>query len=252
MADASVTFANFSGIDLAALPSIARGEARVVRAPFVVATDRTLEGYGHLVDDFDGALVTIVPWPVHGRRSLVPGTGVEGGVVEDSFVMERRGAVQHATNHAVHRSYVTGWFADPPSASDSCDPSDASRLYTHEANYHPDGGQVFFPEDSDPFVALLARPGDDVRPEDFVAFAFDGRRGVHVDPGVWHQPVFPVGPRARFKNRQGRVHACVSVDFVGEFGAYVEVPLALCAAPPSAGSATLAGAASQNMTPSAK
>ncbi len=92
-------------------------------------------------------------------------------------------------------------------------------------NYHPDGGQIFAPRDGAAFVALLARPGDAVTLEDFVAFRFDGRFGVHIDPGVWHQPVFPLGARAVFDDRQGRVHACVACDFLGEFGAYVGVPL---------------------------
>jgi hypothetical protein len=221
----AVTFANFSGIDFNLLPSVARGEARVVSARRVVATPESLEGYGHLVHDFESAPLTIVPWPVKGPRPLVPGTGVEGGSVSDRFVMKRRGQVQYAENYAVGNAYITGWFDDPPSASESKAATNLTRLYTHEANYHPDGGQIFFPESRSPFVALLARPGDDVRPEDFVAFHFDGTVGVHVDPGVWHQPVFPLVPECRFSNRQGRVHACVSVDFVGEFGVYVEVPL---------------------------
>jgi ureidoglycolate lyase len=219
------TFSNFSGIDLTKLPSIARGEAQIVRASRVLATAESLRGYGHLVDDFDRAEVTIVPWPVKGPRSLVAGTGIEGGVVEDLFVMERRGQVQHAVNYAVGRSYVTGWLADPPLASESEAPIDPTKLYTHEANYHPDGGQIFFPSVPEPFVALLARPGDDVRANDFIAFHFDGKSGVHIDPGVWHQPVFPIGTSMRFQNKQGRVHACVSIDFVGELGAYIEVPL---------------------------
>jgi ureidoglycolate lyase len=218
-----VRFENFSGIDLAALPAVS--EVRIVRARRVVATEQSLRGYGHLVRDFERAELTIVPWPVKGPRPLVAGTGIEGGEVADRFVMERRGQVQMASNHAVGRSYVTGWFDDPATAAEAVIPRDRSQLYTHEANYHPDGGQIFFPEDHAPFVALLARPGDDVTPEDFVAFAFDGASGVHVDPGVWHQPVYPIGPFARFANRQGRVHACVSVDFVGEFGVYVAVPL---------------------------
>ncbi len=217
--------ANFSGIDLSRLPSIARREAGVVRARAVVASDASLPGYGHFVDDFARAEVTIVPWPVAGRRPLVAGTGVEGGTVEDRFVMERRGQVQHAVNHAVGRSYVTGWLEDPAAAREDAPIVDASRIYTHEANYHPDGGQIFFPLSTTPYVALLALPGDDVRAEDFVAFWFDGTRGIHIDPGVWHQPVFPVAERAVFDNRQGRVHACVSIDFVGELGVYVEVPL---------------------------
>ncbi len=215
---------NFSGQDLAALPS--RADVRVVRAPVVPATSDALAGYGRLVHGFDPAEVTIVPWPTSGHRPLVPGTGVEGGVVADVFVFVRRGQVQYAENRAVGRRYVTGWFDDPAAADEGTAPVDPGVLYTHEANYHPDGGQIFAPRDGAPFVALLARPGDDVRPEDFVAFAFDGSCGVHIDPGVWHQPVFPVGPEATFDDAQGRVHACVSVDFLGEFGCYVAVPLA--------------------------
>ena len=140
--------------------------------------------------------------------------------------MLRRGEVLHAENRAVGRSYITGWFTDPATASDTQQPHDVSRIYTHEANYHPDGGQIFFPRQGAPFVALLAKPGDSISPEDFVAFRCDGSFGIHIDPGVWHQPVFPVAAAAEFDNRQGRVHACVAVNFVTEFKCYIEVPLA--------------------------
>ncbi len=221
----AATFSNFAALDLGALPSTARGEARIHPVRQVVATVETLGGYGHIVTDFAAGTVTIVTWPQPGWRPIVAGTGNEGGIVEDSFEMVRRGEVQHAVNHAVGRSYITGWFADPASASETREPGDTSRILTHEANYHPDGGQIFFPRDGAPFVALLARPGDDVTPADFVAFHCDGSFGIHIDPGVWHQPVFPVGERARFDDKQGRVHACIAVDFVSEFGCYLEVPL---------------------------
>lgn len=214
---------NFCAQDLSAMPSSV--DLRVVEAPLVVATDETLAGCGRLVDRFDPAAVTIVPWPTSGWRTLVPGTGNEGGTVQDVFAFERRGAVQYAENRAVGRRYLIGWYGDPATARDDAVPASIDRLLTHEANYHPDGGQIFFPRGGAPFVALLAPPGDDVRPESFVAYWFDGSRGVHIDPGVWHQPVFPVGGEAEFDDAQGRVHACVSVDFVGEFGAYVAVPL---------------------------
>ncbi len=218
---------NFSGLDLDRMPSLARGEVRAPRVPLVVASEATLAGFGRRVADFGSAEVTIVTWPQGGWRPIVAGTGNEGGIVEDAFEMERRGEVQHATNRAVGRSYVTGWYADPATALESREPMDVSRIYTHEANYHPDGGQVFFPRGGAAFVALLARPGDDVRPESFVAFLCDGSFGIHIDPGVWHQPVFPVGGAAAFDDKQGRVHACVAVDFVSEFGCYLEVPLAV-------------------------
>jgi ureidoglycolate lyase/seryl-tRNA synthetase len=216
---------NFAAIDLAAPPSIETGAVRVHRVPLVIATPESLTGYGHLVSDFASAEVTIVTWPQPGWRPVVPGTGNEGGVVEDTFQMVRHGQMQHAVNHAVGRSYITGWFTDPAAASDDQPAQDTSRIYTHEANYHPDGGQIFFPRDSAPFVALLAKPGDDIGPQSFIAFYCDGSFGLHIDPGVWHQPVFPVHDRATFDNRQGRVHACISVDFVTEFGCYLEVPL---------------------------
>jgi ureidoglycolate lyase len=223
-------FSNFSALDLSAMPSISRGEARVQKVPSVRATAQALEGYGRLVPEFARGAVSIVTWPQPGWRPLVPGTGNEGGLVQDSFVFERRGEIQHAVNQAVDRHYVTGWFADPATASAERAPSDVTRLYTHEANYHPDGGQVFSPTRGTPFVALLAKPGDDVRPEDFVAFYFDGTYGVHINPSVWHQPVFPLDSRAVFDDKQGRVHACVAVDFISEFNCYLEVPLS----PPSA------------------
>jgi ureidoglycolate lyase len=207
------------------MPSLSRREVQAHRVPLIEATNETLRGYGHIVADFALGRVTIVTWPQPGWRSIVPGTGNEGGIVEDCFEMQRRGEIQYAVNNAVGRSYITGWFADPASASDSREPSDTSRIYTHEANYHPDGGQVFSPRDGAAFVALLAKPGDDVRPQDFVAFHCDGSFGIHIDPCVWHQPVFPLASKAVFDDKQGRVHACVAVDFVTEFGCYLEVPL---------------------------
>ncbi len=216
---------NFAEIDLAAPPSLATGAVRAHRVPLVIANAEALQGFGHIVADFAAGLVTIVTWPQPGWRPVVPGTGNEGGIVEDRFEMVRRGEVQHAVNHAVGRSYITGWFSDPATAAEDQAPRDTSRIYTHEANYHPDGGQIFSPLDGAAFVALLAKPGDDITPDDFVAFYCDGSFGLHIDPGVWHQPVFPVSERASFDNKQGRVHCCIAVDFITEFGCYLEVPL---------------------------
>jgi ureidoglycolate lyase len=218
-------FSNFAALDLAAMPSIAKNEASVHRARWIEATDESLRGYGRIVADYAREAVTIVTWPQPDWRPIVPGTGNEGGIVEDCFAMERRGEIQHAVNKAVGRSYITGWYADPATASEERQPAATDRIYTHEANYHPDGGQVFFPRDRTPFVALLARPGDYIRPDDFAAFFCDGSFGIHIDPGVWHQPVFPLAPVAVFDDKQGRVHACVAVNFVSEFGCYLEVPL---------------------------
>lgn len=116
--------------------------------------------------------------------------------------------------------------------------SDGSRdhILVREVNYHPDGGQVFFPPGGRPYVMLLARAelGDDIRPEDFTAFFFDGSFGFHIAPGVWHfvpyiQPPSDNAEQAEmvFNNKQSSVYACVGADTVKEFGVYLKVPLTL-------------------------
>ena len=99
------------------------------------------------------------------------------------------------------------------------------RVLLWHVNYHPDGGQMFWPLDRAPFVVPVARPGDDVKPEDFVAFWSDGSVGIYIDPGIWHEGVFPVRPSGRYLDRQGRVHARVSCDLAREFGVLLNVRL---------------------------
>ena len=60
----------------------------------------------------------------------------------------------------------------------------------------------------------LALPGDDVTPERFVAFWCDGSHGLYIHPNIRHGAVVPLDDQAEFLDRQGRVHARVSVDFV--------------------------------------
>ena len=94
------------------------------------------------------------------------------------------------------------------------------------ANYHPDGGQLFFPLNGEAFVCPLALPGDDVKPENFVAFYVDEGKGLYIHPNVWHEAVFPLAPRASFYDEQGKVHARVSCNVAVEFGVFLAVPLA--------------------------
>lgn len=218
---------NQSEQDLANMPSIGRKEATIHVVPIVVASEETLQGYGRIVHDFDKEQVIIEVWPTQGWRPVVVGTGNEAGIVEDGFTMLRKGNILFAENQAVARRYITGWYDDPALADSQALPTNLKRIFTHEANYHPDGGQVFYPDDGRPFVALLAKPGDDITPKDFIAFYFDGSFGVQIYPNVWHQPMFPVQDCATFRNKQGAVHACIGVDFLKEFGAYLSVPLGL-------------------------
>ena len=85
---------------------------------------------------------------------------------------------------------------------------------------------VVFPLDAGPFLVPLALPGDDVRPENFVCFRFDGTRGLYIHPDIWHEGVFTCAGTQRFFDRQGAVHARVSVDFAREFGCLIEAAVA--------------------------
>jgi ureidoglycolate hydrolase len=197
----------------------------VHEVPVIEANAETFAAYGRIVRDFAAEQVIIATWPAPGWRRVEPGTGNEGGITSGDFVMYRQGDLMVAHNHAVSGSYVTGWFADPALATAEGTSPDYSRVLVREANYHPDGGQVFYPRNRAPFMALLGLPGDDVTPEDFVAFRCDGTFGIQIFPNVWHQPMFPLRAEATFDDKQGRVHACIAVDFVKEFGCYLSVPL---------------------------
>ena len=191
----------------------------------VEATPETLKGYGYLVDDFATAKIEIVRWPAQGWRPVDPDSGDEGGTTEGHFSFFWKGDVLYGQNHAVNDSYLIGWTQDPKKASEQTERPDRSRILVWHANYHPDGGQLFFPKERSPFIVPLALPGDDLTPEKFVGFYCDGSKGLYFHPGVWHTPALPFSSTMVFDDRQGRVHARVSCHFVEEFGKYLSVPL---------------------------
>lgn len=198
--------------------------AEVYDVPLLIASEQTIAGYGFLIDDFESTKVEIVTWPQPGWRSVLPGTGNEGGITEGEFEMYWEDGMLKTENHAVKKSYITGW-SQIPKRDSTLEKKNPDCIYTFEANYHPDGGQVFFPKEPVPFVALLALPTDDVLPSHFKAFYFDGQRGLHINPGVWHQPLFPCADTLTFKDKQGKVHACIACNTVEEFGVYLKIPL---------------------------
>ncbi len=197
----------------------------IVELPLVRATPATLAGYGRLVDDPAEAEIEIVTWPATGRRPVDPGTGNQGGLAEGIFEFWWAGEVLYGRNRAVDDQYLLGWSRRPEAASESAPRPERGRLLMWHANYHPDGGQLFFPRERVPFVVPLALPGDEVTPQAFVAFYCDGTQGLYIHPGVWHEGVFSLAERSSFDDKQGKVHARVSVDFVAEFGVLLSVPL---------------------------
>jgi hypothetical protein len=190
--------------------------------PLVAASAESLAGYGELIGSADERAVEIVRWPAQGRRPVDPGTGDEGGTTEGNFEFWWDGGTLRGKNEAVNDAYMLGWTAEGRAPGT---PGDAPQFLLWHANYHPDGGQLFFPLDPGAFIVPLALPGDEVQPGDFRAFYFSGGQGLYIHPNVWHETIVPLSPRMRFFDRQGKVHARVSVDFGKEFGVYPLVPL---------------------------
>ncbi len=200
------------------------GVQEVHDTPIVRATEASLEGYGSLVDDPHSFEIEIVPWPAQGWRPIDDNTGDQGGVTEGIFEFSWEGETLFARNNAVGDSYLFGWSNWPEQVASSglCK---RERALIWRANYHPDGGQLFFPLSGERFVIPLALPGDDVTPADFVTFFGDGSRGLYIHPSIWHGALVPLDDEARFLDRQGRVHARVSVNFPKEFGCYLGSPM---------------------------
>jgi Ureidoglycolate lyase len=198
---------------------------RRVSMPVVDATPATLDGFGKLVADPGKCTIEIVQWPTVGSRPIDPGTGDQGGTTEGVFVSEWRGDILYGRNEAVGGNYIFAFATEPEAAREDHDNAPGRMLLWH-ANYHPDGGQLFFPLEHRPFYVPLALPGDDIAPEKFVCFRFDGQQGLYIHPGVWHEGVFTLRGTQRFFDKQGAVHARVSVEFAREFGCLLEAAIA--------------------------
>jgi hypothetical protein len=206
--------------DASEKPSLAQFDV-----PLIVATKDSVKAYGCLVNDPDTFDIEIVRWPAQGWRPIDEGTGDEGGFVEGVFHGNWKGDVLYGSNEAVNGNYVLGWSTDPQKASVEAATCPREKVLLWHMNYHPDGGQMFFPLEQKPFVVPVALPGDDLAPEKVIAFWCDGSTGLYINPGIWHEGIFPVEDNQRFLDRQGRVHARVSCDVGQEFGVYLSVPL---------------------------
>lgn len=192
--------------------------------PIVDASKFDFEPYGKILKSPDEIDVEIVRWPAQGWRSVDLDSGDEAGTTEGIFSCRWDGDILFGVNEAVGGNYILAYGTEPAEAQIGHDRRPERMLIWH-ANYHPDGGQLFFPLEPREYYVPLALPGDDVSPDDFVCFRFAPDEGCYIHPNIWHEGVFAASGSHRFQDRQGRVHARVSVDFAREFQGLLEVSL---------------------------
>ncbi|KAI1615580.1 RmlC-like cupin domain-containing protein [Exophiala viscosa] len=214
---------DFDPSEIAYVPTT--GVRKVFELSLVEATAESVKGYGHIVESPDNFPIEIVRWPAQGWRPIDDNSGDQGGTTEGLFEFWWKGDTLYARNNAVGDSYLFAWSQFPEEAAISGDPQPRERALVWRANYHPDGGQLFYPLDGQDFIVPVALPGDDVTPEKFIALRASGGKGLYIHPNIWHGAVVPLADQCRFIDRQGKVHARVSVDFAKEFGGYISVPL---------------------------
>ena len=185
-----------------------------IEIPLIQATDENLKGYGYLIDTYEKSEIEIVTWPKQGWRDIEEGTGNEGGTTEGSFdtwwqgdtLYGQNNAVQHKSDYEVDGKYILGYSTNPDNDLQKENYQTPDKIYLWHANYHPDGGQLFYPEEKKPFICPLALPTDDIEPEHFKAFYCDGSKGLYIHPNIWHEGVFPVSEKQSFQGKQGKVH----------------------------------------------
>ena len=206
-----------------------------IEIPLIEATNENLKGYGYLVNDYEQCEIEIVTWPKQGWRNIEKGTGNEGGTTEGPFetwwnegiLYGKNNAVEHKSRYDQDGKYLLGYSYDPSDYKKNLTKNDLKHIYIWHVNYHPDGGQLFFPKDDKPFISPLALPGDGIQLNDFKAFYFNGSQGLYIHPNIWHEGVFPTKERATFRGKQGKVHARVSIDLLEEFKSYLYFKVAI-------------------------
>ena len=180
-------------------PAVPAGLRRVTM-PVVDATDANLAGFGRLVDAPDGCPIEIVRWPAQGWRPVDADTGDEGGTTRRCLRqrMARRHPLrpQRSRRRSLRAGVRDGTFAAPTRPMHAI----RDRMLLWHVNYHPDGGQLFFPLECAPFLrAAGACPATTCKPEAFVCFRFDGTpRSLH--------------PPERLARRRVRARAARSVS----------------------------------------
>ena len=135
------------------------GVRQTHETPLVAASDDTLKGYGRFVDEPESFPIEIVRWPAQGWRPIDENSGDQGGVDRGNLriLVERRDPLrpeQRRGRQLPLSPGATGRRRRPPTARQNS----RQQALVWRANYHPDGGQLFYPLHGKSFVVPLALP----------------------------------------------------------------------------------------------
>ena len=97
-------------------------------------------------------------------------------------------------NEAVGGHYVIGFRELPEQAAAGVALAGDAACCCGIATTIPTAASSSGRSTASPSSCRCAKPGDDLKPEDFVAFWSDGSFGIYIHPGIWHEGVFPVEP----------------------------------------------------------
>ena len=112
--------------------------------------------------------------------------GDEAGTTEGDFTCSWQGDYYNTKNLAIATSnnmYLDGLGALLEEATrDSDGNGDGQSIFLWMSDYHPDGAQLFWPQQPTAFVMCLgpATSGDDIQPEDMRAFYVRPGKGVYI------------------------------------------------------------------------
>lgn len=199
--------------------------------PIIKATNESIKGYGKFVSDFKNEIPINVKWPKESKlifhegkykytRKVDKNTGSEALPTTGIFKSYYDKNFCYSTNTSVQNGeYIIG--VKPNNENTNC-------VYTREMNYHLCGGQVIKNKDNIPFLILLSKANDFIKPEDCFLFYFEGNMGFHIYPNIWHQPLYPIinfNNTCITFNSQCSVHSCVSCDFIKEHNTLLRINL---------------------------
>ena len=148
---------------------------RVVRVPLKQLTPENVEGFGEVIRSLDEVEPVVR----------------EGEMVTERMEMLRKGDELYFANLAVGDEGVVATLVE-------------GAAHVSHVNFHSDATQAFIGADRKPTVFLLAKPTNNLRPEDFVAFYSDGSLGMSMLPDVWHTSPLPVEGSQSYEKHAGQ------------------------------------------------